>query len=186
MESHRNTRSSRSPTQAHLSTHTILPSPPSQRTPLARLAKSAPFYPEALPAAASKGRASQASHLRTLAPQSYVSSRTQSRAFSVPPQFGGRGTQRGICFLRNSPDSEDYGALWVESRLELSAETSNWPDHCRESQEIRPRAAMPETTTPTTPSLPASQSLPKSPTAPSRTSVPQAPTRIVPVRSTRQ
>lgn len=33
MESHRNTRSSRTLTQAHLSTHTILPSPPSQRTP---------------------------------------------------------------------------------------------------------------------------------------------------------
>jgi len=27
-----------------------------------------------------------------------VSSRTQSRAFSFPPHFGGRGTQRGICF----------------------------------------------------------------------------------------
>jgi len=27
-----------------------------------------------------------------------LSSRTQSRAFSFPPQFGGRGTQRGICF----------------------------------------------------------------------------------------
>jgi hypothetical protein len=31
-----------------------------------------------------------------------VSSRTESRASSCPPQFGGRGTQRGICFSRNS------------------------------------------------------------------------------------
>jgi len=31
-----------------------------------------------------------------------VSSRTESRAFSFPPQFCGRGTQRGICFSRVS------------------------------------------------------------------------------------
>jgi len=28
-----------------------------------------------------------------------MSSRTESRAFSFPPHFGGRGTQRGICFF---------------------------------------------------------------------------------------
>src|SRR5277367_2236657 len=33
-------------------------------------------------------------------PANNVSSRTESRAFSFPPQFGGRGTQRGICFLQ--------------------------------------------------------------------------------------
>jgi hypothetical protein len=51
--------------------------------------------------AASKGGATHASHLPTLSPQSYVSSRAQSRAFAFPPQFGGRGTQRGICFCHS-------------------------------------------------------------------------------------
>jgi len=48
------------------------------------------------PASARRGKSSP-----FVATESRVSSRTESHAFSCPPQLGGRGTQRGICFSRN-------------------------------------------------------------------------------------
>src|SRR5271156_594744 len=47
----------------------------------------------------------------------------QSRAFSFPPQFGGRGTERGICFPRNRETSEGIGTrqpTWQPADLRRS------------------------------------------------------------------
>src|SRR5580704_11042 len=50
-----------------------------------------------------------------------VSSRTESRAFPFPPQFGGRGTERGICFFPEQPRlSRDQDRCTRDSRHRLT------------------------------------------------------------------